>query len=843
MGRGGFDDRDNKQVMGFLVPQHFVALQPGQSALVDTTYAGQLQCQYKPTRKNKNSEEVVGEAPEGKTIQYKCKHCSAQFSGPPRRVANHFLPKTLPSDFFPKGTSRGCEPCNAPLREVQQRLAELGCSEYGKLLAMEAGKEEEARAMCALGPRFQSKAAFAPEVNSKVAEQTKYRVDDEQRYRKPLLNGSDVARLLGVAFARKAIPLTVVEDEFFKRAFEVLGYSLPSRKVFENMRARESAAAQEVNQKWFRATGFGTVCADTRKMHEGKDKNHMLNFSFVSKAEERYVRSGDMSAFAKDCNNNLEFIRSAWTEDHSNRCGPHLAPTIPLSCVAGLCLDQPNTNVAVLRELQLVDPSVAPIACSFHGYDGILGKLFEKVPLLAQIWRMYHRLNRLSRNLSRVRSALTSKCQEHAKAVAAASGKKVKNRYFVKLRTSRNYPKYLVVKRAYQLMKPACQYYRSPAAIQDAGPEKAEALAKVKEDSVANSATFRTGAKVVSALLRPLMQKLRLADSTRQNMFSCLMLHHVDVRSRCMDVWVSEADQIKSLMTNPDLQHEEGKKQTQDIVTEGIKKLSNIWVRAAHLLDPYHIILYRKEKEEHGNDFRLQADYDPKKNMPGGLEDTKLHRTLVHFGMKAMDAVSLTIWPEAEDEATKAANRKQRQMLRTQLKQYVDQSTNFEESRVPNFWYDAEFDAMAKPYDVRPVPLWQLWEYSELTAPQLQHVMQRLAGLWPSQGSCERANGIFEYTTGAKRRNSLSMSSRIDIAFIADRHGRETRQKRHRANKVAVKSKHLASDSEESEGDDEPDVEGAPEVSLKAVAPGDAAVNSDDEWSSDSSSCSGSESD
>jgi len=254
---------------------------------VATTYAGQVQCPYRATKKNKHSEEVVGEAPEGKTIQYKCKHCPAQFSGPPRRIANHFLPKTLPPDFFPKGASRGCEPCGAPPREVQQRLAELKCSEYEKLLAMEAGKDEEARAMCALGPRFQSKAEFAPEVNSKAAEQTKYRVDDEQRYRKPLLSGSDVARLLGVTFARKAIPLIVVEDEFFRRAFEVLGYSLPSRKVFEEIRVRESAAAQEVNQKWFRSTGFGTLCADTRKMHEGKDKNHMLNFSFVSKAEER----------------------------------------------------------------------------------------------------------------------------------------------------------------------------------------------------------------------------------------------------------------------------------------------------------------------------------------------------------------------------------------------------------------------------------------------------------------------------------------------------------------------------------------------------------------------------
>ncbi len=54
-------------------------------------------------------------------------------------------------------------------------------------------------------------------------------------------------------------------------------------------------------------------------------------------------------------------------------------------------------NVAVFKRMAEKHPHIATVPCFFHGLDGLLGHLLEKVPVLLQTKRMCSRLVRYAR--------------------------------------------------------------------------------------------------------------------------------------------------------------------------------------------------------------------------------------------------------------------------------------------------------------------------------------------------------------------------------------------------------------------------------------------------------------
>ena len=101
------------------------------------------------------------------------------------------------------------------------------------------------------------------------------------------------------------------------------------------------------------------------------------------------------------------------------------------------------------------------------------------------------------------------------------------------------------------------------------------------------------------------------------------------------------------------------------------------------------------------------------------------------------------------------------------MEAYVTQTSVFEVRKIEAWWEDGIFDVMSQPRGSRPVSIHQLWRRDELNAPEFCYLMQRLAGMWPSQSSVERANGLLWRTGGNKCRNNLSLTSRQEIALVA----------------------------------------------------------------------------
>ena len=136
-----------------------------------------------------------------------------------------------------------------------------------------------------------------------------------------------------------------------------------------------------------------------------------------------------------------------------------------------------------------------------------------------------------------------------------------------------------------------------------------------------------------------------------------------------------------------------------------------------------------------------------------------------------------------------------------------------------------------------PRGLQDLWGRPDPNAPELQHHMQRMAGIWASQSSVERSNGLIQFTSGCKRRSKMAHGRLTNVAIVADRLGREGReQKRGRAQSSplwwAPGSPLQAAQAEGgmSSTDDDASEESGGEGPV--LAPPGGAVGSDSEWTS-----------
>eukprot|EP00974_Lingulodinium_polyedra_P127434 11202161-Lingulodinium_polyedra.AAC.1 len=150
-----------------------------------------------------------------------------------------------------------------------------------------------------------------------------------------------------------------------------------------------------------------------------------------------------------------------------------------------------------------------------------------------------------------------------------------------------------MVKRCFELNSPTTDYFNTPNAAKDAGVDKQERFRIVQGIVVTGRPTWMVHMKVVAALLRPLMHKLRLADGTANNMYPDMMMHLVDLRSTLVNAWVDHADLIKSVLEVPGIQWQEGLDETQAQVDKTLRHLVNKWTLAAHLLNPHNVVLYQ----------------------------------------------------------------------------------------------------------------------------------------------------------------------------------------------------------------------------------------------------------
>ncbi len=432
------------------------------------------------------------------------------------------------------------------------------------------------------------------------------------------------------------------------------------------------------------------------------------------------------------------------------------------------------------------------------------------------------------RNVARVRAALTAVCKRHAEDLTVQRGKHVRPRYFLKGRGSRHYPRYQCAKRCFVLARPTLLHFRSPEAKEHAGTGHAEQFGQLYKLVVERHGAYLAHLRTCSFLLRPLMRMLRLADGTRHNLFPTLMLRLVDLRSQCVNAWVDHADVLRRVHAQGDEGLGEGKNLTVTLFQQCYKKLANQWVLAAHLLEPNHVVLAATERRERGP-LQLETDFPRSNTLPSGLDDTRLHRTLLYYARRALTRIAEALWPGTDGET-------RRQNFRRQLDAYIARSGTFDADRIPHWWADADFDAFSKFGEERPVPLWDLWARDDPNAPELQHVMCRLAACWPNQSSVERANGLIEFTTGAKRRNRLALPHRVDAALVADRFGRERRMKED-APRLASPllwapgrplSKHLAAMDSGSEDEAPAD---AADLDAHMTGP---MVDDNEEWSSES---------
>jgi hypothetical protein len=237
---------------------------------------------------------------------------------------------------------------------------------------------------------------------------------------------------------------------------------------------------------------------------------------------------------------------------------------------------------------------------------------------------------------------------------------------------------------------------------------------------------------------------------------------------------------------------------------------------------------------------QLDQTWNPSRAMPKDLHDDKLWRTLMHFAKKAYLEVVQLYWPgEGEDQ------KRHRQNARRQMEAYTEQNGVFDSSSLPHmkdWWEDSTFDSFANPDTDRPIPLWNIWRSSNLNAPELVHVMQKICGMHGAQSPVERMNGLLWRTGGNTRRNNLSIASRREIATVADkvrklRLGAPARAKLLSSTCWALPG--TVCEHEEGIGDSDSDAEGAnsdmePELVDSGLQP--LVVEEGENWDSETSS-------
>ena len=274
MGRLRRDEADSKQVMSLLSPAHLVACPSGRTTRVRTA-AGDVQ--------------VVNKQ---KCCVWKCLHGPAKFCGDPRRCARHFLP-VVPRNFWNTGDYRGVSACAAAPPGLADSLRDLKCSEFIKYRALADGVEGAIH-LSAIGGKCATRqnavvSPASPQAHSRSPGKPSpdipepFPIDDPRRYQQSIFESTDVSRLILAAFTRKGVALTMVDDVFFRRAFEVCGLKLPSRSTFGKLRAIEAKQAFADNDQWFKEVQFGTLVEDGRVMKESRGRESLANFSFVNR--------------------------------------------------------------------------------------------------------------------------------------------------------------------------------------------------------------------------------------------------------------------------------------------------------------------------------------------------------------------------------------------------------------------------------------------------------------------------------------------------------------------------------------------------------------------------------
>ncbi|CAE8645143.1 unnamed protein product [Polarella glacialis] len=572
------------------------------------------------------------------------------------------------------------------------------------------------------------------------------------------MDTKDVARLIVIACITGGVPLHFLDNFYLRKAFEVVQLNVagrapfvpPSASTAYAMRDLEAVRAADNTRKWAEQSGFGTLALDGRLMSEGRYKECMLNCAFVSRGQEHYMRSEDMSGVFKDTANVSEFVEASFAEGE-NRNHPHPAPSIHAKHVAAVCLDQPAVNVAALKLLREKWPNIADIPCQFHGLDGIIGHLVVKIGVLSCTRVMCKVETRFFNNQSRVRSEMRMIQKRRVQRKADATGRKVRMYNFIKPRKSRSYPILQTVKRCLQLNSNAAAFFKGEKAQELAGNHKH--FAAMKRFCCTNRALSLRRIRVFYDLLGPVLRKMRLVDTTRTSSFPQTMLRLCDLKGKMTDAWLERRSDFDCIKPGCEDEYTENLRTITKECNTSFKKMVNHWVLAAHLVDQFHIELYAVEVAGHGP-LGLEEDFSTDETMPASLDDPKVHRTFAFYARRAMYTI-------IEISMAKA---------RRQLDQYLGQHGVFDKRKAVarGFWEDAKFDAMKDDARGRETPLWTLWARDEMNAPELQAIMQQLASIWPAQSASERANALVKHVTGDPTQNSFSMKARVHCCQIAD---------------------------------------------------------------------------
>ena len=259
-----------------------------------------------------------------------------------------------------------------------------------------------------------------------------------------------------------------------------------------------------------------------------------LSCKVVGASEEHFLRSEDMSAVVKDADHVAEFVEAIFAEV-ATPMALHPSPSICTRHVAAVCMDSPNVNKAAMKKLQEKYPQIAFVPCAFHGLDGLFGKMVKELSVLSRASRAARRVTRFVSNKSRVRAAVRKLAVKHAVRKTRLAGRKIHAVFYTKVRKTREYPQYLQVKRAYQLNFPAYKYF------QGEGKEICRRMKRweeVEAATVTHRNAFVAVAKYFLAVMRPIIHKLRVVDSTKVNCMPQLIVHLCDLRQTLHDKFV-----------------------------------------------------------------------------------------------------------------------------------------------------------------------------------------------------------------------------------------------------------------------------------------------------------------
>ena len=189
---------------------------------------------------------------------------------------------------------------------------------------------------------------------------------DPIRFESDLATSQDVVRLLMVGLETTGTSLKAFDNPWIRKALLCVGITLPCGRTADGMRKLECKQVVNLVRKQIVDDQWGTVAVDGRKMEEHAQKSSLLNFAWVSRGRESFIRSEDMQGVVKSHVAYDDYIRSAWEIRHG-----HAEPILALRNVAALCLDSPNVNKQVLREFdQDANIKFASVACGFHAVDG-----------------------------------------------------------------------------------------------------------------------------------------------------------------------------------------------------------------------------------------------------------------------------------------------------------------------------------------------------------------------------------------------------------------------------------------------------------------------------------------